>query len=312
MKSSNSKASRRTLVTGAAGFVGRHVVAALHQRGERVVALVHRRKLTTETAAQCEEVIEGDLVDEQIQRRAVERVDRVCHLAAYIPAEMDDAAEAEECYRGNALATLGLARAAVERQVERFVYLSTANSYQFASRAMTEEARVFPSGLGCYYFVSKLAGEIYLVRACNGSGVAAITLRIGTPYGPGEPPRKVIPTLLACAARGETLRLAHGGRPTYNFVYVEDVARCAAAALQSGASGIYNFASGENTSLVELANAIVELYADRPPPVSIEPAGDASFRGFPAISIEKARRTWGLAPLALLEGLRRYLPLSKQ
>lgn len=309
MGGSASQAGRRTLVTGGAGFVGQHVIAALRQSGHQIVALQHRRKLPADIAAQCWEVIEGDLVDQQLQRRAVQQVDRVCHLAAYIPKNMDDAAEADACHRVNALATLGLARAAVERGVERFVYLSAANSYRRGDTPATENDPIFPAEFAPYYLTSKLAGEIYLHHACRSSATQAVTLRVGTPYGPGEPSAKVIPSLLARAARGEPLRLRHGARPTYNFVYVEDVARCVAAALESGESGIYNFASGENTSLLELAQAIAELHAERPPPISVEPAEQAEqagFRGFPAISGEKARRTWGLTPLTLPEGLRRY------
>lgn len=302
----SQQAGRRTLVTGGAGFVGQHVITALHQRGERVVALQHRRKLPADIAAQCCEIIEGDLADEQVQLRAVQRVDRICHLAAYLPPNMDDAAEAEACLRVNALATLGLARAAVERGVERFVYLSAANSYGPGDGPVAEAAPVFPSRFAPYYLTSKLAGEIYLDYVCGPSETQVVTLRIGTPYGPGEPERKVIPALLALAARGEPLRLRHGGRPTFNFVYVEDVAHCVAVALEGGASGVYNFASGENTSLLGLAEALVELYAERPPPISIEPASEDCFLGFPAISVEKACRTWTLAPLSLREGLRRY------
>lgn len=306
MSGNPPQAGRRTLVTGGAGFVGQHVIAALRQRGHQVVALQHRRTLPANIAAQCCEVIEGNLLEEQLQRRAVQKVDRVCHLAAYIPRDMDDASEAEACLRVNALATLGLARAAVDRGVERFVYSSTANMYNFADRRATEDSLVFPSGGGAFYFVSKLAAEVYLEHVCRDSATNSLVLRIGTPYGPGEPAAKVIPAFLACAARGEPLRLRHGGRPTYHFVYVEDVARCVAAALERGESGLYNFASGESTSLLELAQAIAELHADRPPPIKVEPADEDSFRGFPAISMEKARNTWGLTPLTLREGLRRY------
>lgn len=298
--------SRRILVTGAAGFVGQHVVAALAERGQHVVALEHRRELPAKTRAQCCDVVVGDIADEQVQRRAVGQVDRVCHLAAYVPADLDDPAEAERCYRVNALATLGLARAAVERGIERFVYVSTANCYAFSGRPALEDDPVFPSTVGTYYFVSKLAGEIYLDHGCQHSSTSAVTLRIGTPYGPGEPRGKVIPAFLSRAALGERLRPRFGGKPTYNFVCVEDVAHCLAEASERGQGGIYNFAAGQSTSLLELAQAVAEIYADRQPSLIIEPEGDESVLGFPPISVEKACQTWNLAPAALGVGLRRY------
>lgn len=297
---------RRTLVTGGAGFVGQHVIAALHQRGEPVVALEHRRKLPGDVAAKCCEVITGDLLQKHAARRATEMVDRVCHLAAYIPRDLNDADEAETCYRVNALATLQLARAAVASGVERFVYVSAANAYVPGDRPAREEDAMFPSTAAPYYLASKLAGEIYLHHVCGQSATCGITLRVGTPYGPGEPSEKVIPTLLARARRGEPLPLRQGGRAAYNFVYVEDVARCVAAALESGESGVYNIASGESTTLLSLAETIADLYAERSPPIVLEPVDDDRVQGFRAVSVDKARRTWAFAPLTLREGLRQY------
>lgn len=302
----NPALRRRTLVTGGAGFIGQHVIAALHQRGDPVVALQHRRGLPTDLAAKCSEIIRGDVFDEHALQRAVERVDRVCHLGAFIPRDLEDAAEAEACYRVNALATLNLARAAVASSVERLVYVSAANAYVPGHPPATEDDAVFPAEVASYYLTSKLAGEIYLHHVCRRSATCAVTLRVGTPYGPGEPRQKVIPTLLASAARGEPLRLRQGGTPTYNFVYVEDVARCVAAALESGESGIYNVASGESTSLLALAETIAELYAEQSPPIVLEPSDDGSVHGFPPVCIEKARRTWGFVPRILREGLRQY------
>ncbi len=302
----NPASRRRTLVTGGAGFIGQHVIAALHQRGEPVVALQHRRELPTDLASKCSEVIQGDVLDEHALRRAVELVDRVCHVAAYIPADLNDAGEAEMCYRVNALATLHLARAAVVSGVERLVYVSAANAYQHGHPPATEDDAVFPAEVASYYLTSKLAGEIYLHHVCQGSATCAVTLRVGTPYGPGEPCQKVIPALLANAARGEPLRLRQDGRPTYSFIYVEDVGRYVAAALETGESGIYNVASGESTTLLALAETIAGLYGTRSPRILLEPTGENRFQGFPAISIEKSRRTWNLAPLTLREGLQQY------
>lgn len=296
----------RVLVTGGAGFVGQHVIAALAERGHQVVAVEHRHKLPADARAKCCSVVVGDISDEKVQRLAVKAADRVCHLAAYIPPNVDDPAEAEHCYRVNALATLGLAHAAVERGIERFVYVSTANCYAFSGRPALEDDPIFPSRLGTYYFVSKLAGEIYLDHVCQRSTTCAVTLRIGTPYGPGEPRAKVVPAFLACAALGEPLRLRHGGKPTYNFVYVDDVANCVAEASEYGQGGIYNFASRQNTSLLELAQAVAALHGDRQPPCTIKLEEAGPILGFPPISVEKACRNWNLAPAGLSEGLRRY------
>lgn len=296
----------RVLVTGASGFVGPHTVAALASRGHDVVALRRRRDLPSAVLKNCAEVIAGDLRDPIVQQQAVHNVEAICHLAAYIPENFGNHHEAESCYRTNALGTLELASVAAKEGIKRFIYISTANMYGPSSSPATEADSVFPDKFASYYFVSKLAGEIHLVHACRQSATTAIALRIGSPYGPDEPKKKVVPTLIDLAARGKPLRVAHGGKPTYNFVFVKDVADCVASAVECGPPGIYNISSGEQTTLRELAQAVAATFDDREIEIEVDPWSRSSPTGFPAISIEKARQTWGFAPVALGEGLRRY------
>jgi nucleoside-diphosphate-sugar epimerase len=108
------------------------------------------------------------------------------------------------------------------------------------------------------------------------------------------------------AEAGEPLRLANGGGANLNFVYVADVVDCMLRAIGSGAPGIYNVASGECTRLLDVARAVVEMFDEREVTLHIEPAAPASFAGFPALSIDRARETWGFAPRSLAEGLREY------
>jgi UDP-glucose 4-epimerase len=295
------------LVTGAAGFIGRHVVEALLEQGHNVVALQHRRTMPLQIQARCKRVLSGDLRDPGIQQEALRDIQVVCHLSAYIPERFDDSPqEALACFLVNAQATLELATAASERGIRRFIHLSTGNMYAASDRPCVEADSLFPAEYAAGYFASKLAAELYLTRLAKRTGVEVVILRVGTPYGPGEPDQKVIPSFLRLAARGETLRIANGGGARYNFVYVTDVADCTLMAIKSGPPGIYNVASGEHTSIGELAHAIVELFGERALPLDIQPVTTLAFSGFPALSIDKARRTWGFAPSSLAAGLRKY------
>ncbi|MGB8096296.1 MAG: NAD(P)-dependent oxidoreductase, partial [Terracidiphilus sp.] len=198
------------------------------------------------------------------------------------------------------------ATAASDRGIRRFIHMSTGNMYAASDRACIETDSLFPTEYATGYFASKLAAELYLTHLGKRTGVEVVILRVGTPYGPGEPGQKVIPNFLRLAAQGQGLRIANGGAARYNFVYVTDVANCAVMALEGGPPGIYNVASGEHTSIRELTHAIVELFGEREVPLHVEPAARAPFPGFPALSIDKARRTWGFAPSSLAAGLRRY------
>jgi nucleoside-diphosphate-sugar epimerase len=262
--------------------------------------------LPPELQAQCEYVLSGDIRDPGTRQEALRNVQFVCHLSAYIPARFDDLQEAAQCYQVNAEATLELAAAASERGVRRFVQFSAGNMYAPSDRPCSESDSLFSTECAPSYFVSKLAAEIYLTHVWKHTPMEGVILRIGTPYGPGEPSQKVIPTFLRLAAQGQPLRMVNGGCAKFNFVYAADVADCAVKSLESGLPGVYNVASGEHTSLREMAQAVVELFGKPEVPLHIEPAAPGAFLGFPPLAIDKARRAWRFEPRSLAAGLREY------
>ena len=306
MTESRCTGPARVLLTGAAGFVGRYVLAALLKSGYHVVALQHRAALPLELEAHCERVLAGDLRNPGIRQEALRDVQCICHLAAYIPARLDDLKEAAECYQVNAEATLELALAAAECGIRRFVYFSTGNMYAPSGGPCSETDSVSPTECAPGYFVSKLAAELYLLHVSKRSAMQSVILRIGTPYGPGEPSQKVIPTFLRLAAQRQPLRMVNGGATKFNFVSAADLADCAVRALENGSPGIYNLSSGEHTSIRELAQAVVEMFGEPKARLQIEPATPVAFPGFAPLSIDKARKTWGFQPRSLATGLREY------
>jgi UDP-glucose 4-epimerase len=292
------------LLTGGSGFIGRHVLQALLHAGQEVIAAEHRTRLPEPWRSRCAQVVAGPL-DSPAVGEALEKANAVVHLAAYIPTDYASSKEADACLRVNTLATLRLAEAAAARGC-RFVYLSTANMYLPSAVACHETHPIYPLGRAAYYFASKLAGECYAQTALTATGCAALVLRVGTPYGPGEPSGKVIPAFLRRAARGEPLTFASDGHARFNFVYVTDVAECVAAAASRGESGIYNVCSGESTSLAELARALAAAFPERHVYLAPRPATGAEATGFPPIDITRMRQTWGLAPIGIEEGVLRY------
>jgi UDP-glucose 4-epimerase len=294
------------LVTGAAGFIGKHVVRALVDNGYRVAALQHRTALPGEMATLCERVTSGDICDAAVRRAALDQADAVCHLSAYAPARMDDLHEANRCNQINALGAVDLAEEAAQRGVRRFVHVSAANMYAHGDSPRGESDAVFPSHYATAYLTSKLASEIYLSNIAERTDMELLILRVATPYGPGEPAQRVIPTFLRLAAEGKPLRVADGGVARFSYVHVADVATSVLGAVGSGAGGIYNIASGEHTSVLELAQRIVAMQGATPDTLQIGSASSGSFQGFAPVSIEKAYQTWRLNPRPLAVGLREY------
>ena len=299
-------------MTGAAGFLGTHVVAALLERGHLVTSLVHRSSLPLQIEERCERVIAGDICDAAVQRQAVERVDAICHLAAHIPPTYAGLQDAAVCYAVNALATLQLATLAAEQGVGRFVHFSTGNMYAACERPCVESDLVDPTAYAADYMVSKLASELYVTAVCRRSAMTPVVLRVGTPYGPSEPESKVIPTFLRLATRHLPLPVQGGGVARFNFVHAADVGGLAATAAQHGGEGIFNVGSGESTSLLELGHAVAELYGEADVPLAIAPATGEPFAGFSAMSIEKARSVFGVAPRSLATGLAELKSAAEQ
>jgi UDP-glucose 4-epimerase len=298
--------SLSVLLTGAAGFVGKYVLSALLAKGHRLTVLQHRTLLPPDLRARCDRVLTGDLCDPAVQDQALSDVEAICHLSAYVPARMDDLGEAEACFRINAKAVLGLASRAAKRGVRRFVHFSTGNMYAPSSVPCDESASVFPTGYGASYFASKLLAEVYLSTTARQSSVEVVILRVGSPYGPGEPENKVIPVFLRRTAESEPLHVKDGGVARYNFVHVADVAELAARAVAGGPAGIYNVAAGEHTSVLELARMIAPWHPAGPAAVHAEPATRGAFEGFPGLAVDKARMAFGFDPRPLREGLDDY------
>jgi UDP-glucose 4-epimerase len=236
--------------------------------------------------------------------RVVEGVDAVCHLAAHIPGNFEDAVEAERCLRVNGLCTLQLAKSAAARR-RRFVYFS-ANFYRYSPVPVAEDAAVAPEERATYYLSSKFVGENFVEHLRRAAGLSAVSLRVGNVYGPGMPERSVVARFLAAGRAGEALQVWDGGIATYDYVHAADVAAVALAALERGEPGVYNIGGGRACSLLQLADAVADLFPERPRIVVLPPGGTAA-SGFPAMDIGKAARAWRYAPRPLSEGLRSYL-----
>jgi UDP-glucose 4-epimerase len=296
----------RVLVTGAAGFLGRHLLAELPGGGCEVIALVHRNRLPESLRAQVLCVLEGDVRDSAIWSDVVSQVDAVCHFAAYIPPDYEDPSHAEACFQVNSLATLEMARLALNSRKCRFIYASAGNAYAYANRAAAEESSLYPADRATYYLTSKIAGELYIEHLRRLAGLESFCFRISTPYGFGMAEKSVVAHFMRRAAAGLPLEVLHGGVSTYDFVHAEDVARLVAAALRGGEPGVYNVGSGAAHSLVELARAVADTYPGRGISIEVKPAGSLVPASFAPLSIDKATRMWGYHPMSLREGLARY------
>jgi len=211
------------LVTGAAGFIGRHVLAELRARGHHCLGL---------TRTLC------DLTDAKAVAAFLrgKPIATVVHAAARMPGLGPHGLE--DMLRQNVLGTSNLLEALPGKTY--FVHISTIDVYGFpallpiAERSSTEP--VTP------YAITKLAAEKLVQALCSPPRSCCI-LRLSHVYGPGDDVVKLIPKTVECVSRNQAPEIYGDGSDLRDFVHVRDVARAVARTVECRATGILNVAS---------------------------------------------------------------------
>ena len=248
----------KALVTGAAGFIGSHVVAALAAAGASVRAFDLRVPHELPSGV---ELWQGDLLDRDALRRALAGCDTVFHLAALYSYSPRDAAAME---RVNVEGTRVLLEEAGAR---RIVHTSSCGTCgPVAGRAATEADQPAAWELRVPYKRTKLAGE-RLALAAAARGADVVVVNPTTPVGPGD--RRPTPTgkMVADVAGGRAR--AYLARSALNIVAVEDVARGHLLACERGRTGQRYLLGGENLSMKDTFAAIADAAGRRPPRLAV-------------------------------------------
>ncbi len=256
----------RALVTGAAGFIGSHLVDALLEQGVAVRALDNYATGSRENLAHCLgriELMEADIRDLPACRRACEGVDLVFHEAALgsVPRSLVDPATTIEV---NVSGTANIFAAARDEKVRRVVYASSSSVYGDSERLPKregEEGRPLSP-----YALSKKLDEEIAENFHRCFGMEVIGLRYFNVFGPRQSPEgayaAVIPRFFAACLAGHAPVIYGDGRQSRDFTYVADAVSAnllAAVALTSACGAAYNVAGGNRASVIDLAALIREV-----------------------------------------------------
>jgi nucleoside-diphosphate-sugar epimerase/GT2 family glycosyltransferase len=247
-------------VTGATGFIGRHLVAALAEQGAQVFALARgaarfrdEKRLTVRT---------GDLLDHESLRGIAAGADIVLHLAGYAHAEgADDAAQADRHWRITVEGTRALVREAVAAGVRRFVFVSSVKAAGEGGPGCIEETH--PDAPASAYGRAKLAAEELVLAAGRESGMQVCVLRLPLVYGLDN--KGNIPRMAAAIARGRFPPLPET-RNRRSMVHVDDVVQALVlAATRPEANGkVYYITDGVTYSTRAIYDGIRAALGLRP------------------------------------------------
>ena len=240
-----------TLVTGASGFVGSHIVRQLIERGERVRALVRPQSSMRALDGLPVEVVRGDLRSTSDVRAAMRGVRRVFHAGADYRLS---ARNPTEIYETNVVGTENIV-SALDADVDRLVYTSTIGTVAVPpARWPDEGAGASLDDMVGHYKRSKFLAEQVVLDAAS-RGAPAVIVNPTTPVGPGDwkptPTGKVIVDFLC-------RRMPAYVQTGLNVVPVEDVARGHLLAADHGRLGERYLLGGRNMTFKELLDALSE------------------------------------------------------
>jgi UDP-glucose 4-epimerase len=254
------------VVTGGAGFIGSHAVDALLSEGHRVVAVDDlssgaARRVAPEAALEIVDITDPRSLDPVVDAA---RPGAIVHLAAQSSVTRSVAEPRLDC-AANVLGTLNVLEAA-KRHGAPVVFSSTGGAlYGNDARIPTpEEAPPAPISP---YGASKWAAEAYVLTWGLADRAPHAVCRLGNVYGPRQSPHGeagVVAIFTYLLWRGHAPTLYGFGRPTRDYVHVEDVAQALLAAV--GKPGIFNIATGLKTDVMQVFQML-----QRAAGVSIEP-----------------------------------------
>jgi nucleoside-diphosphate-sugar epimerase len=294
----------RYLVTGAAGFIGSHLVPALTARGDAVVGLdsfndYYDPARKRENAADLD-VLDADLLMADLDGLLAD-VDAVFHLAGQPGVRASFGPGFEDYVTRNVHASARLFEAAARRGI-RVVYASSSSVYGDAERYPTNED-VTPRPISPYG-VTKLCVEHLAYAHASTAGLDAVGVRYFTVYGPRQRPDMAFTPMLEALAGGTAFRLFGDGSVSRSFTYVSDAVSGTIAVMEHGGAGeIYNIGGGEESTMSD-AIALAERIAGRKLAVERHGAAVGDVRRTRA-DAAKALAHLGWAPTTgLADGLR--------
>jgi UDP-glucose 4-epimerase len=251
-----------TLVTGAAGFIGSHVVDALIERGHNVVALDDLSGGFADNVNPQVPFIEASCVDHERLARLFHEYafDYVFHLAAYAAEGLSHFIKRFN-YTNNVIGSVNLINEAVKHNVKRFIFTSSIAVYGKNQLPMREDLVPAPEDS---YGIAKYAVELDLKSSHEMFGLDYVIFRPHNVYGErqntGDKYRNVIGIFMNQMLRGEPFTIFGDGEQTRAFSYVGDIAPIIAesATLPAARNKIFNVGADSIYTVNQLAKEVIE------------------------------------------------------
>jgi len=285
----------KVCVTGATGFVGAHVAAALAERGDEVRVTVRDRRRLAALDGRVVESIDADVLDRRSMRRALEGCDTLFHAAGMVASRPHG-----QVWQVNAVGPRIAVESAAEAGVQRVVLTSSVASIGPAKgeRAATERNPYPPSGTGLLYTDSKYEGERAALAAGDRLGIDVVSVCPSYVLGPAlnrARPGETSTRIVANYLRGRLPAIVDAYT---NIVDVEDVAAGHLLAAERGRAGERYIVGGDNMRWSEVIERVARIAGVRHPLIVLPPE---------IVGVADILKRAGV-PFGVLEGIRLMAP----
>lgn len=254
-----------TLITGATGFLGTHLVELLRASGTELRVL--SRGATRWEGVRGIEAVQGDVTNAHEVMRAAEGVDAIYHLAGFVSRRPDDA---PQLYRTHIDGTRNVCEAARALGGRKVVCVSSSGTiavgpepvaYGEDSGYKNDVVREWP------YYLAKIFAEKLALSYFRSYGLPVVVVNPSLVLGPGDERRSSTGDVLLFL-RGQVLAVPRGG---LNFVDARDAAQGLILAMQHGAPGERYLLGGENWTFERLIGEVARLSRRRAPGLKLSP-----------------------------------------
>ena len=302
----------KILITGGAGFIGRHLVHSLVEKNHHVTIYENfsnsSKNNIKDLLQKNVSLIHGDLTDFPLLQNSLKNFDFVIHLAAKIDI-LESISNPEISNKVNVEGTINLLKACVKNNIENIIAASSAAVYGNSKILPVNEDSI-PNPVSPYG-ADKLSMEFYLRAFANVFDLNTISLRFFNVYGSGQSNAYagVITKFLKNIKDNKSIEIFGDGKNTRDYVFIDDLIHGIEQAIKNiqGQRGtIYNLGSGKSTSVIDLALLMLKL-SNKNLEINFNPPrpGDLLFS---EVEISKAKNELHFSPKFNLElGLAKLL-----
>lgn len=248
------------LITGGAGFIGSHIAEYLSAEGHQVIVLDSLRTGFEHNLNGLNvQFVKGDIRDKVLVDELAQNANGIFHLAALVSVP-ESLLRLDECIDINTIGTINILEAARKNNGCKVVLSSSAANYG-NNPVLPKVETMIPEPM-TPYAITKLDGEFYLKMYQDQWNVPTASLRYFNVFGPRQNPQSAyaaaVPIFINKALQNQPLTIYGDGSQTRDFIYVKDVVKANVLASQKG-NETYNVALGYSTSILELAEKIIDI-----------------------------------------------------